>query len=131
MLCYGMDFFLIGTQINKMSWQVLDLWISLFLVLIAFVLLFLNSRRNYVTAIKRSLSSRLNFYLAISFSLGAIAFYIGSHRAANIIIPTVLSSCAPLVASVLGAIYDKEKIGPLKRAGAVIIVVGIIILNVS
>jgi drug/metabolite transporter (DMT)-like permease len=64
-------------------------------------------------------------------SIGAVAIYIGSNRSGSVVIPTVLSAGGPLVASIWAAIFDKEKIGVLKRAGAVIVVAGIIILNVS
>lgn len=55
--------------------------------------------------------------------------YMGSDKAGSVVVPTVLSAGGPLVASVLGAIVDKEKIGFYKRVGAVTIVAGIILLN--
>ncbi|HEX4774856.1 MAG TPA: DMT family transporter [Candidatus Saccharimonadales bacterium] len=131
MLVYGVDFFLVGTLITKLPWQILDVSVSLFLAMTAFILVLVSNRRNRLSAIKRALTNKTTFYAGISFSVGSIVFYVGSHRAGNIIIPTVLSSCAPLVASLLGATFDKEKIGILKRIGAVVVVTGIIILNVA
>jgi drug/metabolite transporter (DMT)-like permease len=63
-------------------------------------------------------------------TLGGIAFYIGADRSGNVLIPAVIASAAPLVASLLSAIIDKERINVVKRIGAVIVVAGIVLLNI-
>ncbi len=131
MIFYGLDFFFIGTLITKLPWQILDVAISIWLVVIAMGLVVFNNRHRSVATLKRTVTNKITFYAGVSFSAGAIAFYIGSHRAGNIVIPTVLSACAPLVASLLGSIFDHEKIGLFKRIGALIVVSGIIILNIA
>jgi len=62
---------------------------------------------------------------------GSFGFYIGSDKAGSLVVPTVLSATEPLVASFLGWAVDKEKLGSLKRAGCVIVVAGIVVLNLS
>lgn len=73
---------------------------------------------------------KLSSSAGVTYRIGTIAFYIGGHRAGSVIIPAVLSSSAPLIASFWGALIDKEKLGLNKRVGAVILVAGIIILNI-
>jgi len=48
-----------------------------------------------------------------------------------VILATVLSAGGPLVASVWGAVFDHERIGMVKRAGAVFIVASVVVLNIA
>ncbi len=103
--------------------------VAVFMAVEAGILLALSSKKNILTAMKISLSNRVPVLAGLVFIAGSIAFYFGSDRAGSVIIPAVIASSGPLVASILGAVVDKERIGALKRMGAIIIVAGIIALN--
>jgi drug/metabolite transporter (DMT)-like permease len=100
------------------------------MALIAGCLLITQKRGPILRTFKKSITYTPAAYSGIIFELGSIAFYVASHRAGSVLVPTVIASAAPLVASVMGAVFDKEKISGLKRAGAVVLVTGIILLNV-
>jgi drug/metabolite transporter (DMT)-like permease len=130
-LFWGVGFFIMNPLFGEVSWQIIFLITNIIMVLLGMAFLVKNHGAKAGQAMKRSLVNKPVVYAALILNAGAFAFYIGSDYAGNVIIPAVLSASAPLVASFLGAYIDKEKLGILKRIGAVIIVSGIIILNIA
>ncbi len=126
---WGIAFFLIDSLVEQLSWQMLNGLVSIFMATIAGVLLLATSRSKVVQIAREPFTSLITLVAGVLFSVGSIAFYIGSERAGSAIIPTVISAGGPLVASILGAVVDGERIGVLKRLGAVSIVAGIVALN--
>ena len=84
---------------------------------------------NTATEFRRVLTNKTLILAGVVFQVGSMAFYVGSEKVGSVIIPAVIASAAPLVASGLATIYDKEKLGVVKRIGAVVVVAGVIILN--
>ncbi len=64
-------------------------------------------------------------------AIGSAAFYIGAGTGGSVIVPAVIASASPLVTSFMAHVKEKEKISLYKRIGAVIIVFGLILLNLS
>ncbi len=128
---WGTGFFVINPMIGRVPWQAiagLNNIVSVFTVLI---FLAYKKRRQTIQSINRALSNKTTLMTGSIYALAAVSLYVGSQHAGSLIIPLVLSSSAPLVASVLAAIFDHEKIGALKRAGALVVILGIIILNTA
>lgn len=127
---WGTGFFLIDIVVDDMQWQVLTALVAIFMAIEAGILLALSNKENTFIAMKKSLQNKIPVLAGLVFITGSIAFYYGSDRAGSVIIPAVIASSGPLVASILGALVDKEKVGMIKRMGAIIVVAGIIALNI-
>ncbi|MES2971701.1 MAG: EamA family transporter, partial [Patescibacteria group bacterium] len=76
------------------------------------------------------LSHKIGLLSGLFLTTGSIAFFYSAGRVGNVLILIVIAACSPLVASLLSAIYDQEKLGYLKRVGAALAVIGIVLLNV-
>jgi uncharacterized membrane protein len=62
-------------------------------------------------------------------AVGSIAFYLGAGYSGSVVIPAVIASASPLVTSLMAHIKDKEKLSVYKRIGALVIVLGLMLLN--
>lgn len=127
---WGVAFFLLETVVNEVPWYMLVGLISLIMTFISVLLLLIINKSAPMAAVKKALANKTAVIAGVILAIGSVAYYVGSERAGSVIIPTVISAGGPLVASALGAVVDKERIGVYKRMGAVAIVAGIIILNV-
>jgi len=128
---WGVAFFVLNPITREISWQSLVVVAYIYSFIMALALLLLAHRRKTVAAIKRTLSRKLVLLTATVGALGGITLYIGSDYSTGIVIPAVLSSIGPLVASAWAAVLDHERIGAVKRAGAVLVVAGIVWLNLG
>ena len=63
-------------------------------------------------------------------AIGSIGFYIGAESGSSVIIPAVIASASPLVTSFMAHIKDGERLSLYKRIGAIIIVLGLMLLNI-
>jgi drug/metabolite transporter (DMT)-like permease len=128
---WGFGFFMVNLIVKDVAWQMVLGLMSLVQFVMAAMLLYILQRSQTLTVLRKSLTNISALVAGVTYRVGTVGFYIGGHRAGSIIIPVVLSSTAPLVASFWGRVIDREKIGLNKRVGAVIVVAGIIILNVA
>ncbi len=128
---WGVAFFIISPVVKQVSWQTISIVGEVFAFSFALLLIIVRKPSRSLVAIKQSLQSGMALTVGVIGITGATALYLGSAHAGSIIIPTVLSAGGPLIASIWGAIIDKEKIGISKRAGAIIVVAGIIVLNLA
>ncbi len=126
---WGVGFFLVDTMIGDIAWQMLTGVTSTFMTLFALLLLAFKNKSKFSQALKRSLANRVALFAGVIVQIGAMSLYFGSERSGSVVIPAVIASSAPLIASGLAAAVDKERIGFVKRVGAVVVVAGIIILN--
>ena len=60
---------------------------------------------------------------------GTAVLYWGAAQIGNIIIPVVISSLSPLLATGLERLIDKKQLSLIKYVGALIAVTGIILIN--
>ncbi len=126
---WGLGFFLVDTVIGKVSWQMLTGITSTFMVIFSFILIAITNRGEIISVLKKSLSIKLALFGGVIAQIGVISLYIGSDRSGSVVIPVVIASSSPLIASCLSTLYDNEKLGLIKRIGAVVVVAGIIALN--
>lgn len=120
-----------NSVIDQTSWQsflwILDVWLTLF----AFILFFALKPKQFFTGVKNIFHRRNVLLTGGTYTIGSAGFYYSSVKVGSIIIPLVVSSASPLVASVLSAKFDHEKLTLAKRVGAVVVVAGIILLNLN
>lgn len=126
---WGVAFFLVNTMVEDFAWYVLSGWMTVFMTLNALLLVVFANGSEAFKAVKRPLKNKIVWLAGAAFQFGAMGFYIGSEKSGSVIIPAVIAAAAPLVSSGLAAVYDKEKVGLIKRVGALVVVAGIIILN--
>ncbi len=129
-LMWGVGFFIINPLIPKVQWQVISGLLYLVCLSIAALLMLFVYKGSVWPAVIRTVTNRTMMLTSLLMAAGTIILYIGAGRVGNIIIPVVLSSLSPLLAAALGAVVDNEKLGFLKRAGAILAVGGIVLLNV-
>ena len=130
-ITWGVAYFIVNPVVKEVSWQTITIVSELFSAALALLLVLTTSRTNTLMTFKASLSSKTALAAGLAGTVGFLAFYFGSGRVGNLVIPAVLSAGAPLVASTWGAVFDHEKIGMTKRAGAVVMVAGIMLLNLA
>ena len=130
-LIWGVGFFAVDPVVDKISWQTLSFCSEIYAMFLATFLLVVSERRHTLVAAKNAISHRITLLIGLAGTGGAIFIYMGADYGGSIIIPAVMSSAGPLVASILGAVVDKETLGWVKRVGAVILIAGVIILNLT
>jgi drug/metabolite transporter (DMT)-like permease len=129
-LFWGLAYFILDPVVGQASWQIILGLIVIFMTINAGILLTFAARTKTLKMMKKSLRDKYAMWASLIFAFGSIGFYSGSEHSGSLIIPTVIASGAPLVASILGAVVDGEKIGTIKRTGAVLVITGIIALNI-
>lgn len=130
-ITWGLAFFVQNTVVKDLSWQTLYVTSEAVATLTTTFLFVAMYRSRTLEAGKKALAYKPGLLAGVAGASGFIGLYLGAEKAGSLIIPTVLSACGPLVTSAMGAVIDHERLGVLKRVGAVMIVAGIIILNVS
>ncbi|HWB39010.1 MAG TPA: EamA family transporter [Candidatus Saccharimonadales bacterium] len=130
-LIWGVGFFILNSVVSQVPWQTITITGEMTSVVLTCMLFSVLCRGSIVASAKAALKTKVAYLNGVVGQAGMLAFYFGSHEARNVVIPTVLSTCGPLVASFWGRVLDAEKIGWLKRAGAVAVVAGIVILNLN
>lgn len=66
----------------------------------------------------------------ILLSIGSSALFFASQYSGSVVIPAVIASAAPLVTSLFARLRDNEQLSGYKRLGALIVVIGLMLLNV-
>jgi drug/metabolite transporter (DMT)-like permease len=125
----GFGFFILNPLFHQLSWQVLLFCESVAATIFAALTMLAVYRRSAAKTIVAGYKDKTLWTISVVGNLGAIGLYIGAGAAHSIVIPTVVAGAAPLVSAGLAAVYDKEKLGMLKRLGAVGVVGGVILLN--
>lgn len=126
---WGVTFFFADTIVGVVPWQVITGYTSVFMTVMAFILAVYFSKGSTAVTLRKSLNLKIALAGGVIGQTGAMFLYAGSEKAGSVIIPAVIAASAPLVSSGLAAVYDHEKVGLIKRLGAVVVVAGIIILN--
>lgn len=129
-ILWGLAYFTLNPVVGKVDWQsvsIISEWASMIYTLLITLAI---TRSRFPRFAMGALSNRPAYLTGLVGMSGMMAIYFGTSRA-GVVIPTVLSGGGPLIASVWARLIDHERIGWVKRIGAVIVVAGIIILNVS
>ncbi|OGC85256.1 hypothetical protein A3F55_00620 [Candidatus Adlerbacteria bacterium RIFCSPHIGHO2_12_FULL_53_18] len=129
MVCWGVAFAAVGLVSDKLPWYQLLWLISIVITFIGFlVYLFVHKKLpNWNNLGFRNM--KIAWYAGILLALGSTAFFVSVEQAQDVVIPSVIASAAPLGTSFLAYLYDGEKLSLYKRAGAVTIVLGLMLLN--
>ncbi len=129
-LFWGLGIFFLNTIADKTTWQVIAGIEGTLTALVALILLIIVQKRKAIKSLKRIQKNRLALYSGVALAIGAVGLYYGTEKNGSALIPAVIASAAPLVTSLLGAVFDGERVGLIKRLGAVSVVAGIILLNI-
>lgn len=127
---WGLGNFIQNIVIGDEPWQVIYGIINITMGVTALILLASTSGKGLVAKVKIAFTNKLGLIAGCITTSGSFGFYIGADKVKSVLIPSAIASAAPLMASFLGAIVDKEKLTLIKRAGAVLVVAGIIMLNI-
>lgn len=128
---WGFGFFVLNSVVADVNWQTITFFTEIVMFLVAtFALIAVHGSRA-PRLVRQALPNKLILGGGLVGAIGFVSFYVGSDYANNAVIPTVLSGCSTLVAALLGAILNHEKLGAMKRLGGALIVTGVIILNLA
>ncbi len=130
-LIWGVAFFILNPVVSQLSWQTVAIISELTALFYSLLATTAIRRGHTYMAIKEAFSAKTAVVAGLIGVIGMMAIYIGSNRSGSVLIPTVLSAGGPLVASSWGALIDHERLGVLKRVGAVVVVAGVVILNAA
>ncbi len=128
MLLFGIGFLLFDVASNQ-QWHGTYILYQCANILVAPVLFLLWTRRSATLEIKKASSDKLVYIGALAASVGSIGLFAAIQVVGNASFPSVFSAAAPLVTSILAFYFNKEHLQLRHRIGAVIIVVGIMLLS--
>lgn len=126
---WGSGFFTANTVVDELPWQSLLSVLSIAMGFYALLLFVAKNGRKASRLIVSTLENKTGIVAGVALTVGSVAFYISAEVSGSVLIPAVIAAGAPLVASLLAAVFDKERIVLIKRVGALLVVVGVAILN--
>ncbi|NBD73889.1 EamA family transporter [Patescibacteria group bacterium] len=131
LVAWGVAFALLDLLLAELAWYEMFLWTNLGAMLAGIVLYLLVRRRVPSVASLTPGAMPLAWLAGVWIFLGASGIYVGADRAGSAVVPAVIASASPLVTALLSAYRDHERLTWVKRAGALIIVAGVALLNVG
>lgn len=130
-LFFGVANFVLNAIVDELSWQILYGYINIFQGIFAVFLIAFTYKEDFKTGLSENLSNPKGLINGIVITIGTVFFFVGADIVGSVVIIVAIASAEPLVASLLSRIVDKEILTPYKRAGAVMIVAAIILLNLT
>ncbi|MBW3568823.1 EamA family transporter [Candidatus Parcubacteria bacterium] len=127
----GVDIFFLNMVVDELPWETITGLTAVSAAIYVLTLSFLKNKSATIKSLRNLRKNKIGIASGLTLTLGAIGFFVGSEISGNLIIPAVIASASVLVTSLLAAIFDKEKIIITKRAGAVLVVVGVVMLNIN
>lgn len=131
LLAWGVGFALLNQVVDTYAWHEILLLLTVIMVVLAyFVMLAAASRGDrkisgFAPAAKIAISSGLLL------TLGSATFFVAADIGGQFVVPAVIAAASPLVTSLAAYLFDKEKLSRLNRIGAVLVVIGIALLNIQ
>ncbi|MCA9308775.1 EamA family transporter [Candidatus Saccharibacteria bacterium] len=125
---WGAGFFTVNAIVDELPWEVIlgAICITMGLFSIGY---YLYKHRN--TKKRQSiLRNESGIIAGLALTTGSIAFYVAAESTNNVVIPAVIASASPLVTSILAYIFEGERIILSKRIGALLVVLGVALLNI-
>lgn len=126
---FGFANFILNSIVDEASWQTIYAVGNISIFIFALLLVLITSNEK-LKDIKKSLRHKRAMIAGLVITLGSLSFIIGGTLVGSVVIILSIASAEPLVAALLSRIFDKEILSMHKRAGAVIVVAALIILNV-
>jgi len=121
-LLWGIGFFILNPLVAQVRWQVLLAGLEFSGLFLSTLYMLVVYKSGVVKAARLAVANPAAVGSGLLLEFGAIALYLGAGRIKSIIIPAVISSLSPLIATTLEVAIDKKKLGVLKRLGAIIAV---------
>jgi drug/metabolite transporter (DMT)-like permease len=129
-ISWGIGFALIDIVTAFYGWQQLLFLIGLFMVLYA-VPIYIKKHRQLPNVMTLIGTDTRNAWLAGGLTgLGALCFYLSTDLSGTVAIPAVIAAGSPLITSFMAFRKDGETLSAYKRLGAVLIALGVVLLNI-
>lgn len=131
MVFWGLAFALIEPLLETFTWYQLLFLLSVFTGLFSLIFYRITHKTlpSWDTMKYRNIPYAWN--AGLLGVIGAVAFFIASDYIGSVVIPAVIASASPLVTSVMAYARDGERLSLYKRLGAVIVVLGLVLLNLA
>lgn len=128
---WGMGFGFLEPQADRMEWYHVLFFLHTFMVAIASFMLLGAHKNNTHNVFKEIIRHKLAVIAGILLTFGSITFFIAIQGLGSVVVPAVIASASPLATSFFAAVYDKERLRLYQHIGALMVIVGIIILNLN
>lgn len=129
-IAFGLGNYFINIIISSENWQTLYVIGNLISVPLTYLAASLYSKNSF-RAINYAIRDKTSLTCGFILTFGSLLFYIGGNIVGSVVLIIAVASAQPLVASVLGRIFNKEILAWHQRIGAVVVVLGILILNIN
>ncbi len=129
MFFWGIGFALIDIIIDDYSWYQLLFLIGIFMSLFTFLYYLIVYKSFPKWEIMKYKNMTYAWKGGLFATIGMSAFFVSAGYSGSVVIPAVIASASPLVTSFMAHIKDKETLSVYKRIGAVVIVIGLMLLN--
>ena len=129
MLCWGIGFASLDAVVDTFTWYQLVFLLSLFTTALSFLYYFWAHRALPKWQSLKYKNAKYAWHAGLLLTMGTIAFFAASEYAGSVVIPAVIASAAPLVTSFVAYARDGEKLSLYKRIGAVVVILGLMLLN--
>lgn len=126
---WGLGFFVINTVVEELSWVVVLGVVSIAMWVYALVFYAVKNKNELRGTIPSIIHNKFGLFAGATLTLGSVTFYISAEASGGVVVPAVIAAGSPLVTSLLAAVFDKEKLIITKRIGAVMVVLGVVLLN--
>ncbi len=130
-LFWGLAFFTMNSLVDELPWETVLGMEAILMAIFSIIYFILKQGSQSLNVHKHSfVNNKFGVFGGLALTLGSIIFYATSETTGNLVIPAVIASASPLVTSLLANKIDGEKLLYSKRVGAILVVIGIVILNI-
>lgn len=129
-IMWGIGNFFINVVVDQVSWQSLYVIGNLISLPLTYIVAVAFSKKGF-SVYRGALKDVIAIKSGILLTIGSLALYIGGNIVGSVVIILAIASGQPLITALLSRIFDNEVLHFQKRLGAVLIVAGIVILNIS
>lgn len=130
LLCWGVAFVLVDIASKTFSWYELLFLIGIIMSVLGFLYYVVVRKKLPALREMRYTNMKYAWLAGVLLSFGAMAFFFSVEATGGVAIPAVIASASPLVTSFCAYYWDREQLRVFKRVGAIIVVVGIMLLNI-
>ena len=130
MVSWGFGFAIIDTVVTEFAWYQLLFLLSSFVALFSFLFYIASDRALPRWQLLRYSNMQHAWRAGFLGVVGAIAFFAASEHSGSVVIPAVIASASPLATSILAYVRDRERLPFYKRCGAIVVLIGLVLLNI-
>jgi len=130
MIIHGVAFAFLTPVIQRNEWfEVLFMMEFGMFVAAGMIMLSAFARKSGELKILFTKQIRIVVLAGLLTGIGAIVMFLAGDIDKNIILPFVLTSASPLITALIAYFVDQERISLISRIGAVVVVLGMVVLN--